>query len=146
MSDYRKILVAVDLSAESAIVLDKARHLAKANNDAELHLVHVQIPLSVSFALDLPSINLADLHAELAAEAHLKLRELGTAIDIPASQLHSVVGQPAREIRELAKSISADLIVTGGHGKHGLDLLLGSTSTGVAHGVICDLLIVRLPH
>ena len=144
MSDYRKILVAVDLSEESNLVLDKARHIAKAN-DAALHLAHVQAPLAVSYALDIPSINLADLHAELVEEARKRLLELGSAIDVPASQLHSLIGQPAREVRELAKTIGADLIVTGGHGKHGLDLLLGSTSTTVAHGISCDLLIVKLP-
>ena len=47
--------------------------------------------------------------------------------------------------RQLAKALGVDLIVTGGHGKHGLELLLGSTSTSVAHGVSCDLLIVKLP-
>lgn len=143
MSDYRKILVAVDLSEESTLILDKARHIAKAN-DAELHMVHVQAPLAVSYALDLPSINLADLQVELVEEARKHLYELGSSVDIPVKQLHNLVGTPAREIRELAKTLGADLIVTGGHGKHGLDLLLGSTSTGVAHGVSCDLLIVKL--
>jgi universal stress protein A len=144
MSDYRKILVAVDLSDESALIIDKARHIAKINDAAELHLVHVQAPLAVSYALDLPSINLADLQIEMVEEARKRLLELGGAIELPAKQLHNLVGTPAREIRELAKQLGADLIVTGGHGKHGLDLLLGSTSTGVAHGVSCDLLIVKL--
>jgi universal stress protein A len=144
MSDYRKILVAVDLSDQSAVVLDKARHIAAAN-DAELSLVHVQAPLAVSYALDIPTVNLADLHAELTEEAHRRLLTLGASIDVPASRLHSLIGNPSSEIRDLAKSLGADLIVTGGHGKHGLDLLLGSTSTGVAHGVSCDLLIVKLP-
>ncbi len=144
MSDYRKILVAVDLSDDSAIIIDKARHIAKAN-DAEISMVHVQEPLAISYALDIPSINLADLHAELAEEAHKRLLELGATVDVPASRLHSLIGQPAHEVRLLAKSLGADLIVTGGHGKHGMELLLGSTSTSVAHGVSCDLLIVKLP-
>jgi universal stress protein A len=144
MSDYRKILVAVDLSDDSSIIIDKARHIAQAN-DGELSLVHVQEPLAISYALDIPSINLADLHAELAEEAHKRLLELGAAVDIPASRLHSLIGQPAHEVRQLGKTLGADLIVTGGHGKHGLELLLGSTSTSVAHGVSCDLLIVKLP-
>ena len=145
MSDYRKILVAVDLSDDSSIIIDKARHIANAN-DGELSLVHVQEPLAISYALDIPSINLADLHAELAEEAHTRLLELGATVDVPVARLHSLIGQPAHEVRLLAKSLGADLIVTGGHGKHGLDLLLGSTSTSVAHGINCDLLIVKLPN
>ncbi len=144
MSDYRKILVAVDLSDESALIIDKARQIAKINDAAELHLVHVQAPLAVSYALDLPSINLADLQIEMVEEARKQLLELGASLELPAKNMHNLVGTPAREIRELAKQLGADLIVTGGHGKHGLDLLLGSTSTGVAHGVSCDLLIVKL--
>jgi universal stress protein A len=143
MSDYRKILVAVDLSDESAVIIDKARHIARPD-DAEMHLVHVQAPLAVSYALDLPSINLADLQIEMVEEARKQLLELGASLELPAKNMHNLVGTPAREIRELAKQLGADLIVTGGHGKHGLDLLLGSTSTGVAHGVSCDLLIVKL--
>ena len=142
MSDYRKILVAVDLSDESALIIDKARQIAKINDAAELHLV--QAPLAVSYALDLPSINLADLQIEMVEEARKQLLELGASLELPAKNMHNLVGTPAREIRELAKQLGADLIVTGGHGKHGLDLLLGSTSTGVAHGVSCDLLIVKL--
>ena len=144
MSDYRKILVAVDLSDDSTIIIDKARHIAQAN-DAEISLVHVQEPLAISYALDIPSINLADLHAELAEEAHKRLLEMGATVDVPAARMYSLVGQPAHEVRVLAKSIGADLIVTGGHGKHGFELLLGSTSTSVAHGVTCDLLIIKLP-
>jgi universal stress protein A len=143
MSDYRKILVAVDLSGDSAVVIDKARHIAQAN-DAELSMVHVQEPLIVGYALDVPTIDMASIHSELTAEAQKRLGTLGASVDIPASRLHNLNGQPAREIRELAKKIHADLIVVGGHGKHGLDLLMGSTSTGVAHGITCDLLIVRL--
>lgn len=144
MSDYHKILVAVDLSDDSAIVIDKARHIAQAN-DAEISLAHVQAPLAVTYALDIPSINLADLHAELAEESHKLLLELGTSVDVPASRLYNLLGDPAHELRTLAKTMGADLIVTGGHGKHGFELLLGSTSTSVAHGINCDLLIVKLP-
>lgn len=144
MSGYRKILVAVDLSDQSAMLVDKARHIALTNH-GELSIVHVHPPLPVSYALDIPSVNLADVDAELLEEARKQLRTLGASIDIPSSRLHCLTGQPATEIRALAKQIGADLIVTGGHGKHGFELMLGSTSTSVAHGVGCDLLIVRLP-
>ena len=56
-----------------------------------------------------------------------------------------MIGSPAREIRNVARYIQADLMVVGGHGKHGLELLLGSVSSGVTHGAACDLLIVRIP-
>jgi universal stress protein A len=144
MSGYRKILVAVDLSDDSPLVLDKALAIAK-QSAAELHLVHVMEPIAVGYAVEVTSIDVESLHAEASKHARNALLEMGGNLGIPAYRLHNLLGQPAREIRELAKELDADLVVMGGHGKHGLDLLFGSTSSGVTHGVSCDLLIVRIP-
>ncbi|HEY0961693.1 MAG TPA: universal stress protein [Pseudomonadales bacterium] len=143
MSDYKKILIAVDLSDDSPYVVDKA--LALASSGAELHMMHVMEPIAVGYAVEVTSIDVEGLHAEASKQARHALLELGGNLGIPAHRLHHVLGQPAREIREMAKELGADLIVMGGHGKHGLDLLFGSTSSGVTHGVSCDLLIVRIP-
>lgn len=144
MSGYKNILVAVDLSADSAFILDKARELAKLYQ-AQLSMVHVMEPIAVGYAVEVTSIDIEGLHEEASRHARLALQQLGTSVDIPQHRLHNVLGQPAREIRELAKKLAADLIVMGGHGKHGWDLVFGSTSSGVTHGVSCDLLIVRIP-
>jgi universal stress protein A len=143
MSDYKKILIAVDLSDDSPYVVDKA--LALAGAGTELHMVHVMEPIAVGYAVEVTSIDVEGLHAEASKHARNALLEMGGNLGIPAHRLHHVLGQPAREIRELAKELDADLVVMGGHGKHGLDLLFGSTSSGVTHGVTCDLLIVRIP-
>ena len=144
MSMYSKILVAIDLSAESPIVLDKARQLAK-ENEAELSVVHVIEPIAVGYAIEASSVDIEGLHQEASKQARENLLEIGGNIGIPAHRLHSKLGQPAKEIKSLAEEIDADLIVMGGHGRHGWELLFGSTSTGVSHGVGCDLLIVRIP-
>ncbi len=144
MSGYRKILVAVDLSDDSTFVLHKASALA-LQSEGEIHLVHVMEPIAAGYAVEVMSIDIQGLQAEAAKHARNALVEIGVKFGVPAQRLHSVLGQPAREIRVLAKELGADLIVMGGHGKHGFELLLGSTSSGVTHGVSCDLLIVRLP-
>lgn len=144
MSGYKKILVAVDLSEDSPLVVDKALALAKASS-AEVHMVHVMEPIAVGYAVEVTSVDIEGLHAEAAKHSRNALLEMGGNIGIPAHRLHNVLGQPAREIRELAKELAVDLIVMGGHGKHGWDLIFGSTSSGVTHGVSCDLLIVRIP-
>ena len=144
MSSYKRILVAVDLTDEANIVVDKAREVAKLYT-GELHLVHVIEPIAVGYAVEVTSVDIEGLHAEAARHARNALVELGAHLDIPSSRVHNLLGQPAREIRELAKALDVNLIVMGGHGKHGWELLFGSTSSGVTHGTTCDLLIVRLP-
>jgi universal stress protein A len=144
MRDYKKILAAVDLTEDSALVRERARALA-TQYGAELHMVHVMEPIAVGYAVEVMSIDIAALNEEATKYVRNTLQQMGRKLGIPAERVHHVVGQPTREIRELAKELGADLIVMGGHGKHGLDLLLGSTSSSVTHGVSCDLLIVRVP-
>ena len=143
MDLYKNILVAVDLSQDSAVILDKARNLAKQYG-AELSMVHVIEPIAVGYAVEVTSVDIEGLHEEVTNQAKSTLHEMGTSIGIPEHRLHTVLGQPAREIRELASQIEADLIIMGGHGRHGLDLIFGSTSSSVTHGVGCDLLIVHI--
>jgi universal stress protein A len=144
MSAYKKILAAVDFSTDSLPICNKAVLLA-TQHAAELHLVNVMEPIVAGYAAEVMSIDIAGIQAEAQEHARKALNELGGRIGVPPERLHTVLGQPAREIRETAKSLGADLIVMGGHGKHGLDLLLGSVSSSVTHGVTCDLLIVRMP-
>ena len=143
MELYKKILIAVDLSQDSALILDKARNLVK-QYDAEMSLVHVIEPIAVGYAVEVTSVDIEGLHEEVTKQAKISLSEMGTVIDVPPSRIHTVLGQPAREIRELAKKINADLIVMGGHGRHGWELLFGSTSSSVTNGAGCDLLIVQI--
>lgn len=144
MSLYKKILVAIDLTEESPMVLDKARNLA-GESEAEIHIVHVIEPIAVGYAIEVSSVDIDGLHKEAARQARESLLETGGNLGLSESNLHSKLGSPAKEIRTLAKELGADLIIMGGHGKHGLDLFFGSTSSEVAHGVGCDLLIVRIP-
>ena len=143
MNLYKNILVAVDLSQDSAVILDKALSIAKVY-EAKINLVHVIEPIAVGYAIEISSIDVEGLHQEATEQAKQSLMEMGRNIDIPAEHMHTLLGQPAREIKELANEIEADLIIMGNHGRHGWELLFGSTSTGVAHGVNCDLLTVHV--
>ena len=58
--------------------------------------------------------------------------------------MHVILGAPGPEIRELASTTMADLIVIGSHGRHGFSLLLGSTANAVLHDAGCNVLAVRL--
>jgi universal stress protein A len=132
--------VAVDLTQGSAMIVDKARNLAK-QYDTEPSIVHVIEPIVVGYTVEVTGMDVQGLHKEVTIQAISSLKELGSSVDIPEHRLHTVLGQPPREIRDLAKKIEADLVIMG---RHGWELLFGSTSSSVTHGACCDLLIVHI--
>jgi nucleotide-binding universal stress UspA family protein len=52
-----------------------------------------------------------------------------------------VTGAPADAICEVAREVSADLIVVGNKGMQGIRRVLGSVPNSVAHQAPCDVLI-----
>ena len=146
METYQKLLVAVDLSNESELVLQKARRIAAL--DAEIHLVYVQEPMDNVYVGIVPQSaaysGLGDLEAQLGEELKQKLAVLGESFNLSSSHLHILNGSPAHEIHRFAKENDVDLIVIGTHGQKGLQLLLGSTANAVLHGAGCDVLSVRV--
>jgi universal stress protein A len=142
MSSYQKILMAVDLSEDSARVAERARSLA-ADSTAELHVIHVIEPLSFAYGGDIP-MDFSGIQDEIHQQAAQQLRRFGETHGIPEDNQHIVLGRPEVEIHTRADEISADLIVVGSHGRYGLALLMGSTANGVLHGASCDVLAVRV--
>ncbi|MBE9540159.1 MAG: universal stress protein [Proteobacteria bacterium] len=142
MSDYTKILVAVDLSDDSTNVIQRAIAIA-ANNNAELHVIHVIEPLSFAYGGDIP-MDFSGIQDEIQQQASLQLKRFGEKHGIAEDKQHIVLGRPEVEVHSKAKEAGADLIVIGSHGRHGLALLLGSTANGVLHGAGCDVLAVRV--
>lgn len=142
MENYQQILVAIDLSEEAQYVLKRAVVLAE-NHRANLTLIHVIEPITFAYGGNIP-MGFSDIQALLKEQATERLASLGAELDIPPSQQHIIVGQPAAEIHQLAESIAADLIIVGSHGRHGLALLLGSTANSVLHGASCDVMAVRV--
>ncbi|MRI34201.1 universal stress protein UspA [Endozoicomonas sp. OPT23] len=142
MSQYKHILVAIDLSDEADDVLDKAKSLAETYQ-AQLTLVHVVEPLSVAYGSDIP-LDLTTLQDEITQQARERISKLAESIHIDKGQQHVVYGRPEREVHRIAEESDVDLIVVGSHGRHGLALILGSTSTSILHGACCDVLAVRV--
>lgn len=146
MSQYQRILIAVDLSSESEQVLRKAQHLVADN--VVTHLVYVQEPMDNVYVGIVPQSaaygGLGELEAQLRKEYQQKLNELGEKYAIAADHRHILNGAPAREIHDFAEAREIDLIVIGTHGQKGFQLLLGSTANSVLHGAKCDVLSVRI--
>ena len=142
MSDYQKILVAIDLSEDSAMILQRARAV-DSGTTAQLHLIHVIEPLSFAYGGDIP-MDFSGIQDEIYQQASQQLERFGTENGLDAEHRHLIMGRPEVEIHALATELDADLIVVGSHGRHGLALLMGSTANGVLHGAKRDVLAVRV--
>lgn len=142
MGEYNHILVGLDLTEESKPVAKRACALAKAYS-AKLSCLHVVEPLSLAYGGDIP-MDLSTIQEQIQDTAKTHLKEFAASLNIPEEDQHLIFGRPETEIHALAGEIGADLIVVGTHGRQGLALLLGSTSSGVLHGAPCDVLAVRV--
>lgn len=142
MNGYTHILVGIDLSGEANQVLERAAKIAK-DDGASLSVVHVIEPLSYAYGGDLP-LDFSGIQEEIQRQAQKRMEQVGEKYGLTLSQLHIVTGRPEREIHRLAQQVTADLVVVGTHGRHGLALLLGSTANGVLHGTPCDVLAVKV--
>ena len=143
MADYQHILLAVDFSEDSAMVTRKALDMAHTSN-AKLSLIHVVEYTSSMYAGDIPLPEDLDLDRRLTDQAVEKLAELVSSNHIQNAERRVEIGVPKHEIVRVAEEVGADLIIVGSHGRHGLQLLLGSTANGVLHQAKCDVLAVRV--
>ena len=141
---YQHILVAVDLTKDSHLVLKRALPIAERNG-AKISIMHTLEPLGFAYGGDIP-MDLSSIQDQLDTHARERLADIATPHGINPEDQHVVVGMPDSEIQRFAKEKAVDLIVVGSHGRHGFALLLGSTSTGVLHGAGCDVLAVRVGH
>jgi universal stress protein A len=142
MGNLSTVLLAIDLTDEADEVAAKAQIISQSNQST-LHIVHVIEPLSYAYGGDIP-MDFSTIQDELQKQAQLQLTKFADRYKIAEEQQHIVIGRAENEIHTLAEEISADLIVIGSHGRHGLALLLGSTANGVLHGAKCDVLAVRI--
>ena len=142
MADYRRIMLAVDLTEESNFVAKRAMAIAKAFN-AELHVVHVIEPLSLAYGGDIP-MDLSSVQEQIHEQAKSHLAEFANNLGVASDHQYLIFGRPESEIQRVAEAKNADVIVVGSHGRHGLALLLGSTANGVLHGAKCDVIAVRV--
>ena len=124
---YQHVLVAVNLAEESNRVMEHALRIAQTCQ-AAISVCHVN----------------AGYDVKSQASEQRELEALGSKFDVSADALHTLSGAMASGIHDLARKIAADLIVVGTHGKHGLELVKGSTANAVLHGVQCDALTVRV--
>ena len=139
---YKRLLVAIDLGAASDKIAIKAATMAR-NQQAEIHILHIVEPLSLTYGADL-HLDTSALQEDINEQAEVHLSDLAESLNIPKQHCHLAGGRPEKEIPDVAREIGADLIVLGSHGRWGLELLLGTTTDGVVSAADCDVLAVRV--
>lgn len=140
---YFHLLIAIDLNEDCQRVLNRAHKLRQALS-CQVTLVHVVEPLTMAFGGDVP-MDVSLLQEQQTEQAQNKLNVLAEQHELlKENNCHLRYGQPRQEIHLLAKEQKCDLIIVGSHGRHGLALLLGSTTNDLLSGAPCDVLAVDL--
>jgi universal stress protein A len=142
MTIYSKILLAVDLNADSVSIGRRAREMATLMG-AELTVLHVveYMPAEPAGEAMMPPVQLLN---ELADSARQRLLALCTDIGVGADHQKVEVGSVKGEIVRVARAMQADLIVLGARERHGLSIFVNLTEDTVLHAAPCDVLAVRV--
>lgn len=146
MSIYKNILVALECGQDAKKVLEKASQLSKSDPGIKLNLVHVVLDLIIADWAGSPGQIPPPLDQEAIAQSaadYLKphIEEAG----LNPQDLIVSFGSPARGILKQAENLDCDLIISGSHSRHGLEVLLGSTAHKILNLAKCDVLLVRCP-
>lgn len=148
MSVYKKVLVAIDLEGGSEQLLAKVAPLIKQQNSDFfiLNVGYFPVPAYVGMYGEgiYSGANIQFDYDAVIQQIIPQIDQAAAAHGLPAGHGLVEFGRPADLILDVAERETADLIVVGSHGKHGIGLLLGSTSNSVLHKAKCDVLSVRI--
>lgn len=139
-----RVVVGVDGSRPARGALAWALRYARLEG-LPVTVVTVVDPLLATAVWDADSLNTRNAFVEAArAEAAEMVDELrlDPTVEHVAVDVMAVAGHPVKELVEAAKGASLLVVGSRGSGLFGR-LLLGSTSSGVAHHAPCSVMIVR---
>lgn len=137
---YRHVLVAVDLSDESAVLLAKAVGVAK-RNEARLSIIHVDVNFSDLYT-GLIDVNMSSMQDRISTETHQALTQLAEQAGYPISEKLSGSGDLGQVLTDAVKQYDVDLLVTGHHQDFWSKLM--SSTRQVMNNITVDMLVVPL--
>jgi len=143
----KTIIVGIDFSSATPIVLEMAVKMAKSFN-AELHLFH-SVEQEPSYSVygftpeEFPALHIYQEEAVKRAKNQLEKILDQVKLELPNSVSHIMEGGPLHCLPEYAKEVDASLVVLGTHG-HGViaSLLLGSVVEGMVRKAVVPILVV----
>lgn len=139
-----KLLVGVDLSEPTALVLEQVERIA-SGLDAKVYVMHVADPEPDFVGMDVGPQAERDAWADKYRDEHAHIQRLSNDLrkaDIEATAL-LVQGPTVQTLLKEAAKLGADMIVLGSHGKGAVHkLLVGSVSEGVLRHADIPVVIV----
>ena len=137
---YKHILVAVDLSPESQLLVEKAVSLASPY-EAKVSLIHVDVNYSDLYT-GLIDVNLGDMQKRISQETQTALTELSTNAGYQISQTLSGSGDLAQVLLDAINRYEVDLVICGHHQDFWSKLM--SSARQLINTVHIDMLIVPM--
>jgi nucleotide-binding universal stress UspA family protein len=141
---YESIVVGTDGSETAKRAVAEAALLAEAMG-GKLHLVAAYEPLRGAKIVGAPegAAKVWELKPDAEVQSVIQEAESGLRVKGLDVESHTVTGDPADALLEIAERQGADLIVVGNRGMHGMTRVLGSVPNKVSHHSPCDVLIVH---
>ena len=139
-----KALICCDCSAAGEFVLREAHKFLLAFAGAEIHVFSIIDMTVVSTAGLYNNTEILKSLEEQAEEVNKWAQRIFIGQKIEFS---TEVAYPTESILEKVKSLNADLLIMGTHGKTGLGrILIGSVAENVLRHVSCNTLIIPVKH
>ena len=145
MSIYNHILVAIDFSESSELVLEKSLIISQ-HESTRISLLHVVEYLAPIDYLDdsFMNTNWAKEEQVMLGRAKDKMQQFVKKHNLKDVAQEIELGVPKLVIAKFVEQHLCDLVILGSHGRHGFSLLLGSTANAVLHAMPCDVLTIKI--
>ena len=137
---YKHILVAVDLSEESLVLLRKGANIAEKFG-AKLSLIHVDVNFSDLYT-GLIDINMSSVPDSVIAETSKALNDLAGQITYPVTEKLNGTGDFSQVLEEAVDKHDVDLLITGHHQDFWSKFM--SSTRQLMNSVKVDMLVVPL--
>lgn len=147
MAFFNKLLLAIDLGPDSDTLLNRAAAICNGNIE-QVNVVYVIRSRMIDAGMHSDDfLHLTD-DPQLYEQARLELESilLRNNFIIAGNQIHILSGEPAHEIKTLAREINADLVLVGSRckKKDGWLEIPGTTTNCVLQGIRSDVMAIRV--
>ena len=139
---YKHILVAVDLSKSSELIINKAVSLAK-DTGAKISLIYVDVDYTDNYTgLSYTEFTKLEPASQRSNSLEKELHTLAEQTDYPIENTVFVSGDLNKNINETVKELHSDLLVCGHH--HDFWSRLLSSVRQLVNSTLTDLLIIHI--